>query len=98
MNIRIFDRNAELHASQVNATLYIKTKPVWGTLLIASRSVQLMLKTIRFAALGREQANSRVKRNPRQSMRRTFALTKRQVFCSVSHIRFCLWLKAILFI
>lgn len=55
MNIRIFDRNAELHAIQVTATLYMKTLPVCGPLLTASKSIQLMLK---FAALGREQISN----------------------------------------
>lgn len=77
MNIRIFDRNAELHASQVTATLYIKTKPVCCPLLTASKLIQLMLQTIRFAAVGREQANNREKRNSQQPVRHMFALTKR---------------------
>lgn len=61
MNIHVFDRNAELHAIQVTATLYIVTEPVCGPFLTASKSIQLMLKTIRFAALRREQANKRGK-------------------------------------
>lgn len=52
MNIRIFDRNAELHAIQVTATLYMKTLPVCGPLLTVSKSIQLMLN---FAALAENE-------------------------------------------
>lgn len=55
MNIHIFNRNAELHASQVTATLYIKNKLAYGPLLTTSKSIQLMLKTIKIAALGRDK-------------------------------------------
>lgn len=78
MNIRVFDRSTELHAIQVTATLYIITEPVCAHFLTASRSIQLMLKTIRFAALGREEANNRGKpitgENP--TMWHMFAINK----------------------
>jgi len=80
LNIRIFDRNAELHAIQVTATLYIKTKPVCGPLLTISKSIQLMLKTIRFAALGRKQANNRGKRNSQQPVRHVCPSQKDRCF------------------
>lgn len=88
MNIHIFNRNAELHASQVTATLYIKTKPVCCPLLTASKSIQL--KSMRFAALGREQASNRGKRNSQQPMRHLFALTKKTgvLLCIIYQVLF----------
>lgn len=78
MNIHVFDRNTELHAIQVTTTLYIVAKPVCGAFLTASKSIQLMLKTIRFAALGREQAYNRrilvTGKNP--TMWHVFAINK----------------------